>query len=48
MSKGKEKVNMAEEEEDEEEESVLLMVIADEHDDVSLQGMSSGSPIDDM
>ena len=47
-SKGKEKVNMAQEEEDEDEESPLLMVIADDHADVLLQGMSSGSLIDDM
>ena len=39
---------MAQEEEDKEEESPLLMVVADEHVDVLLQSMSSGSPIDNM
>ena len=41
-------MNVAQEEEDEDEESSMLIVIVGEHGDVLLQGMSRGSPIDDM
>ena len=42
-------MSMAQEEkDDEEEEPLFLMVIADEHVDVLLQGMNSGTPIDDI